>query len=63
LPARPNGVVAGRRIGDIETLRAETSAWASDVNATQRGVVWQMKLDDAGKTPVLLPQREAVTLH
>ena len=39
--------VSGRRIGDIETLREETSAWASDVNETQRGVDWQMKIDDA----------------
>lgn len=39
--------VSGRRIGDIQTLRAETSAWASDVNETQRGVDWQMKIDDA----------------
>lgn len=39
--------VSGRRIGDIETLREETSAWATDVNETQRGVEWQMKIDDA----------------
>ena len=39
--------VAGRRFGDIETLCAETSAWSSDVNDTQRGVDWQMKIDDA----------------
>ena len=39
--------VQGRRIGDIETLREETSAWATDVNDTQRGVDWQMKTDDA----------------
>ena len=39
--------VAGRRIGDVETLRAETTAWSNDVNATQRGVDWQMKIDDA----------------
>jgi hypothetical protein len=39
--------VAGRRFGDIETLRAETSAWSTDVNDTQRGVDWQMKIDDA----------------
>ena len=39
--------VAGRRFGDIRTLRAETSAWSSDVNSTQRGVDWQMKIDDA----------------
>ena len=39
--------VQGRRIGDSETLREETSAWATDVNDTQRGVDWQMKIDDA----------------
>ena len=39
--------VAGRRFGDIETLRTETSAWSADVNDTQRGVDWQMKIDDA----------------
>ncbi len=39
--------VAGRRIGDIETLRAETTAWSTDVNASQRGVDWQMKIEDA----------------
>jgi hypothetical protein len=39
--------VAGRRFGDPQALRAETSAWSSDVNRTQRGVDWQMKIDDA----------------
>jgi hypothetical protein len=39
--------VAGRRFGDTRTLRAETTAWSSDVNSTQRGVDWQMKIDDA----------------
>lgn len=39
--------VSGRRFGDIETLRDETSAWSTDVNSTQRGVDWQMKIDDA----------------
>jgi len=39
--------VSGRRFGDIETLRAETTAWSTDINATQRGVDWQMKIDDA----------------
>ena len=28
-------------------LREETKAWSNDVNATQRGVDWQMKIDDA----------------
>jgi len=39
--------VSGRRFGDIPTLREETSAWSLDVNSTQRGVDWQMKIDDA----------------
>jgi hypothetical protein len=39
--------VAGRRFADVETLRDETSAWTCDVNTTQRGVDWQMKVDDA----------------
>jgi hypothetical protein len=39
--------VAGRRFGDVDTLLKETSAWSSDVNKTQRGVDWQMKIDDA----------------
>lgn len=39
--------VAGRRFGDVNTLREETSAWSSDVNNMQRGVDWQMKVDDA----------------
>jgi DDE superfamily endonuclease len=39
--------VSGRRFGDIETLRTETTAWSTDVNATQRGVDWQMTIDDA----------------
>jgi hypothetical protein len=30
--------VAGRRFGDVRPLRAETKAWSSDVNGTQRGV-------------------------
>ena len=39
--------VSGRRFGDTDTLRHETTAWSSDVNATQRGVDWQLKIDDA----------------
>lgn len=39
--------VSGRRFGDIETLREETAAWSTDVNRTQRGVNWQMKIDNA----------------
>jgi hypothetical protein len=39
--------VADRRCGDVASLREETPAWSNDVNATQRGVDWQMKIDDA----------------
>lgn len=39
--------VSDRRFGDIDTLRDEVSAWSTDVNNTQRGVEWQMKIDDA----------------
>lgn len=39
--------VSGRRFEDVKTLRAETKAWSKDVNAKQRGVDWQMKIDDA----------------
>ena len=39
--------VRGRRFGDIEMLREEISAWSTDVNNTQRGVDWQMKVKDA----------------
>jgi DDE superfamily endonuclease len=39
--------VSDRRFGEIETLREETEAWSTDVNTTQRGVDWQMKIDEA----------------
>ena len=39
--------VAGRRFGDLETLRHETAAWSSEVNAQQKGVQWHMQIADA----------------
>jgi hypothetical protein len=39
--------VAGRRFANVKDLQDETSAWSSDVNSTQRGVDWQMRIDDA----------------
>jgi hypothetical protein len=39
--------VSDRRFEDIETLRDETAAWSTDINSIQRGVDWQMKIDDA----------------
>lgn len=39
--------VSGRRIGSSDELKEETTAWHEDVNTSQRGVDWQMKIDDA----------------
>jgi len=39
--------IAGRRIGDLKSLREQIRAWSSDVNKTQRGVDWHMKINDA----------------
>jgi hypothetical protein len=39
--------IADQRFADVSTLREETEAWSIDVTATQRGVDWQMKIDDA----------------
>jgi len=36
-----------RRLGEIEELREEINAWSVDVTDAQRGVDWQMKIDDA----------------
>jgi DDE superfamily endonuclease len=49
--------VADRRFGDVRTLRKETKAWSSDVNNAQRGVDWQMTIDDArGKLTSVYPK-------
>ena len=39
--------IGRRRIGDLKSLREQIRAWSTDVNKTQRGVDWQMKIDDA----------------
>jgi hypothetical protein len=39
--------VSGRRFGKLATLQSELAAWSIDVNTTQRGVDWQMKVRDA----------------
>jgi len=36
-----------RRLGDLDTLKSEIQAWSQDSNLTQRGVDWQMKIEDA----------------
>lgn len=47
LSALTRQCVSGRRFGDIVILRREINAWSKDVNKHQRGVDWQMKVDDA----------------
>ncbi len=37
----------GRRIGEINILRDETSAWETRSSDRQRGVDWQFKIDAA----------------
>ncbi len=39
--------VTGRRFGDVPMLAQETAAWCNEVNGRQKGVEWQMKIDDA----------------
>jgi hypothetical protein len=36
-----------RRLGEIHILREEVGAWSQDLNSAQKGVDWQMKIDDA----------------
>ena len=47
LSAMTRQCVSGRRFGDIQTLEKEVSAWSTDANHRQKGVEWQMKIDDA----------------
>jgi len=39
--------IGGRRLGELITLQKHFGVWSEDVNVTQRGVDWQMKIDDA----------------
>ena len=36
-----------RRLGELRDLQEEIGAWSIDVTRRQRGVDWQMKIDDA----------------
>jgi len=47
LSAMTRQCVSGRRFYDVPMLREETAAWSSDINNTQRGIDWQMKINDA----------------
>jgi hypothetical protein len=49
--------VSGRRFSTLAKLQSELAAWSTDVNTTQRGVDWQMKVQDArGKLKSLYPK-------
>jgi len=39
--------ISGRRIGHIDALRKEITAWAKASNGKQRGVDWQFKIKEA----------------
>ena len=39
--------LSDRRIGELGELQEEIGAWSVDITSTQRGVDWQMKIDDA----------------
>jgi hypothetical protein len=39
--------LAGRRIGELEVLRAEIGTWADKTNRKQRGIDWHFQIDDA----------------
>lgn len=47
LSALTRQCVRGRRIGNLEELRRETGAWATDGTERQRGVDWQLTVADA----------------
>ena len=34
-------------MGELRVLQEEVPAWATDVNRRQRGVDWQMRVEDA----------------
>ena len=47
LSALTRQCIRGRRISILAKLQAEIAAWSIDVNQTQRGVDWQMGIEDA----------------
>lgn len=47
LSAMTRQCLSNRRIGDIVELQNEIKAWSEQTNAKQRGVEWQMDIEDA----------------
>src|SRR5215203_834599 len=57
LSAMTRQCLKNRLIGDIDTLRKQTEAWATATNAKKRGVDWQFTIGDARrKLKSLYPQ-------
>lgn len=48
--------VSACRNGSEEELREQTTAWYKNINVTQRGVEWNMKIDE-------LQMKQATKLH
>ena len=47
LSALTRQCVGARRFENISNLREEVQAWSASTNNAQKGVDWQMKIDDA----------------
>lgn len=47
LSAMTRQCLSGRRIGELDELNAEISAWSDHTNHKQRGVDWQFQISDA----------------
>jgi hypothetical protein len=47
LSAMTRQCLSNRRIGDIAVLQNEITAWSENTNVKQRGVDWQMDIEDA----------------
>lgn len=47
LSALTRQCIHGRRIGELQVLQEEVAAWSRETNALQKGVDWQMRVDDA----------------
>lgn len=47
LSAMTRQCMAGRRFGEMTELKEEIASWADHINAKQRGVDWQLQIDEA----------------
>jgi len=47
LSAMTRQCLSGRKLSTIKKVKKQVKAWAKKINEKQRGVEWQMKIDDA----------------